>query len=359
MLNKQIFIHLGASIKDALKQLDKTAVKILLVVDTQQKLLGTISDGDVRRYLLQGKDLNGTIDDLYNRSPRSVQASRISASTIREFFLKNKLTILPVLDVNGKVIKTLSWENVFSKGEISNVRKKRLNVPVVIMAGGKGTRLDPVTKVLPKPLIPIGDKPIIEIIMDRFCEYGIKKFYITLNYKSRMIKAFFEDLNSSSKSKYNIVYIDEKKPLGTGGSLKLLQNKIQGPFFVSNTDILIEADYNEILKFHIENKNDITLVASIKNFDIPYGVCEIENGGTLLKIREKPEFNFLVNTGMYIVNSNMIRIIPRNQMYHLTHLMEDVKARKGKVGVYPISDKSWIDIGEWEKYRKALELFEI
>ena len=227
------------------------------------------------------------------------------------------------------------------------------------MAGGKGTRLDPVTKVLPKPLIPIGDKSIIKIIIDRFCEYGIKKFYITLNYKSRMIKAFFEDLNSSLKSKYNIVYIDEIKPLGTGGSLKLLQNKIQGPFFVSNTDILIEADYSEILKFHIENKNDITLVASIKNFDIPYGVCEIENGGTLLKIREKPEFSFLVNTGMYIVNSDMIRIIPRNQLYHLTHLMEDVKARKGKVGVYPISDKSWIDIGEWEKYRKALELFEI
>jgi NDP-sugar pyrophosphorylase family protein len=221
------------------------------------------------------------------------------------------------------------------------------------MAGGKGTRLDPFTKILPKPLIPIGDQPILELIMDRFHTYGMEQFYITLNHRSKMIKAYFEEF----KTKYKIRYVDEKKPLGTAGGLKYLSDTTSGPIFVSNSDIIIEEDYGKILVFHKNNKNDITIVASVKNYNIPYGICEIENGGILKNITEKPNFNFLVNTGMYIIDSSVINLIPEGEFYHITDLIEDCKKTGGRIGVFPISEKSWIDIGEWEMYKKALERF--
>ena len=220
----------------------------------------------------------------------------------------------------------------------------------MIMAGGKGTRLDPFTKVLPKPLIPVGDKPIIEVIMDKFSEFGIKDFYITINHKGRMIKAYFEDLTL----RYKITYIEEETPLGTAGGLKYLQGKFVDDIIVTNSDIIIEEDYAEILKFHKKMKNDITLVASIKHYNIPYGICDIENGGKLCAIREKPDFSYLVNTGLYILNAGVIDIIPSDKFYHMTQLINDIKNNGGTVGVYPVSESSWIDIGELEGYKKIL-----
>jgi NDP-sugar pyrophosphorylase family protein len=166
-----------------------------------------------------------------------------------------------------------------------------------------------------------------------------------------MIKAYFEDLNP----RYKITYLEEKKPLGTAGGLKYLQGKVTNNILVSNSDIIIEADYAEMLKFHNKMKNDITLVASVKHYNIPYGICDIENGGNLIGVREKPDFSFLVNTGMYILNSKVIEIIPNNELYHMTYLINDIKKNGGKVGVYPVSESSWIDIGELASYRKTLE----
>lgn len=170
-----------------------------------------------------------------------------------------------------------------------------------------------------------------------------------------IIRAFFEELNPE----YCVHYIDENVPLGTAGSLRYLKNIITETFFVSNCDILIEADYHEVLQHHFEKKNDITVVAALRNHNIPYGICEIQNGGTLLAINEKPEYSFLVNTGMYILNANTIDLIPRDTFFHITDLIESVKRRGGKVGVFPVSEKSWIDIGQWEEYRSALRQLEI
>jgi NDP-sugar pyrophosphorylase family protein len=223
------------------------------------------------------------------------------------------------------------------------------------MAGGKGTRLDPFTKILPKPLIPIGDKPIIEVIMDKFHAFGMTDFYVTLNHKSKMIKAYFEEF----KTKYKIKYIDEEKPLGTAGGLKYLPPEVAGVIFVTNSDIIIEGDYGKILKFHKENKNEITIVASVKNYNIPYGVCEIENGGRLQKIKEKPDLSFLVNTGMYVVNSSILSMIPEGEYYHITQLIDDLKCDGRRIGVYPISENAWMDVGEWGKYKETLEKFKL
>ena len=353
MFNKQLLINKNFSIKEALRRLDETAEKVLFVVDNENKLLGALTDGDVRRYLLSGKSLQGDISDIFNNSPKFIYEKNLVPDEVRGLFVKHKLALLPVLDSNNKICQIIKWESLLSKDEHIRVKRKKIDLPVVIMAGGKGTRLDPFTKVLPKPLIPIGDKPIIEIIIDRFYEFGIRDFYITLNHKGRMIKAYFEDLNP----RYKITYYEEKKPLGTAGGLKCMQGKVVNNIIVSNSDIIIEEDYSEILKFHNKMKNDITLVASIKHYNIPYGICDIENGGKLLGIREKPDFSFLVNTGMYILNSKVIDIIPRNKFYNMTQLIHEIKNNGGRVGVYPVSEKSWIDIGEWASYKKALEKF--
>ena len=157
---------------------------------------------------------------------------------------------------------------------------------------------------------------------------------------------------------YSIEFAEEDEPRGTAGSLKLLKNKLNGPFFVSNCDIIIEADYADIFRFHTKNSYDITLVASARQFNIPYGICDLNSNGSLKMIQEKPEYNFLVNTGLYVLNPGVIDLIPDNQLFHITHLIDKVKKNNGIIGVYPVSEKAWIDVGQWAEYRKALKMIE-
>jgi dTDP-glucose pyrophosphorylase len=354
MFNKKILIPDNIKIVEALRLLDETADKVLFVVDEDSKLLGALTDGDIRRYLLNGRSLGDNIVDVYNRSPKFVLDKKYSLDNLKKLFLKYKISVIPILDEHYRLINMAFWNKVFSvESNKKVIKRRRIDVPVVIMAGGRGKRLDPFTKILPKPLIPIGDKPIIEMIMNKFHEFGMMDFYVTLNHKSKMIKAYFEEF----KTKYKITYIEEDEPLGTAGGLKYLPSKVTGAIFVSNSDILIEEDYGKILKFHKGNKNEITLVASVKNYNIPYGVCEIENGGILRKIKEKPNLSFLVNTGLYIVNASVLNMIQEGAFYHITQLIEDVKADGRRVGVYPISENGWMDVGEWEKYKETLERF--
>ena len=219
------------------------------------------------------------------------------------------------------------------------------------MAGGKGTRLEPFTRILPKPPIPIGNKPIIEIIIDKFREYRIDRFYLTVNFKSKMIKSYFDELSPD----YSLHYLEESKPLGTSGSLKYLEGQISETFMVSNCDIIIDADYNEMVKYHREQGNLITMVASLKHYHIPYGICEIENGGTLKGIKEKPEYGFLVNTGMYVVEPKALNYLKKDEPLDFTQLIELIQKDGQKVGVFPVSEKSWLDTGEWEEYKKSLD----
>ncbi len=355
MFKEKLLIQTDISIIDALMRLDETADKVLFVVDQGITLLGALTDGDIRRYLLKGKSLEDNISGVYNRNPKFVLEKKFSIDKLKKLFMKYKIEMIPVLDEHHRIINIVSREKVFSDQKKTLRKKINTKVPVVIMAGGKGTRLDPFTKILPKPLIPIGDKPIIEVIMDKFHSFGMMDFYVTLSHKSKMIKAYFEEF----KTKYKIKYIDEEKPLGTAGGLKYLPPEVSGVIFVTNSDIIIEGDYGKILKFHRENKNEITIVASVKNYNIPYGVCEIENGGILQKIKEKPNLSFLVNTGMYVLNSDVLSTIPEGEFYHITQLIEDIKCSGKRVGVFPISENAWMDVGEWEKYKETLEKFKI
>ena len=349
---KDITIHPNATIKEAMEALDKTAEKVLLVVDEEKALIGSLTDGDIRRYILKGQDLTGTICNAYNTDPIFVFQEDFDLEKIKPVFVKNKIDVIPILDQKHMVVEFITWEKVFGNNKRSE--KQKLDVQVVIMAGGSGTRLEPFTRVLPKPLIPVGEKPVIDHIIDRFRACGAREFYLTIHHMSKILRAYFEEKSPD----YSIGFAEESEPKGTAGSLKLLTDKLNKPFFVSNCDIIIEADYSDIYRFHTNNGYDITLVASAKQFKIPYGICELNGGGSLERIEEKPEYNFLVNAGMYVLNPAVLELIPDNQLFHITHLIDEVKKNKGTIGVYPVSEKAWIDVGQWAEYRKALKMIE-
>jgi len=349
---KNITIKPTTSIKEAMESLDKTAEKVLLVVDDSQRLIGAVTDGDIRRYILKGADLTGIIENAYNRNPIFVFKEDFDREKVKKIFTENKVDLIPILDQRRKIVDYVTWEKVFGNDKRSENQK--LDIPVVIMAGGSGTRLEPFTKILPKPLIPVGEKPVINHIIDNFRAYGICEFYLTINRMSKIIRAYFEEKSPD----YFIGFAEEDEPRGTAGGLKLLAHKLERPFFVSNCDIIIKTDYADLYGFHTKNGYDITLVASTKQFNIPYGICELNGSGSLKRIEEKPEYNFLVNTGLYVLNPDVISLIPDKGLFHIPHLIDKVKENKGTVGVYPVSEKAWIDIGQWAEYRKALKVIE-
>ena len=350
---EKYLIQENFSIVEAMRILGLTAEKVIFVINTDKKLLGALTDGDIRRWILSGGGLQDVIKKVCNTSPFTVK-SDYNMDDIKHTMLTNRIECIPVVNDKHQVEDLLFWNEVFEEKEKEKVKGK-LDLPVVIMAGGKGTRLDPFTRILPKPLIPIGNKAIIEIIIDKFLEYQINQYYISVNVKSKIIKSYFEELNPE----YSVNYIHESKPLGTAGSLKYLEGKIEGDFIVTNCDIIIDTDYVPLVDFHRKNENDITVVASLKQYKIPYGVCEVINGGILKEIIEKPAYDLLVNTGMYVIKSSLLEHIGQDEFFHMTHFIERVQLLGKKVGVFPIGEKEWIDTGEWEEYKNAVKILNL
>jgi len=346
---KDITIRTDITIRQAMKILDKTGEKCLLVVDEKKKFLGTLTDGDLRRSILRGTNFSEDISTSCNTKPTFLIQDKYSEEEAMELLRVFKLDLIPIVDENRLVVDYVTWS---SMGNEFQPKKSLCNVPVVIMAGGKGTRMEPFTKVLPKPLIPIKDKPIIEHIIERFTDLGCSNFHLTVNYKSKILKAYFEELQLD----YRVQFVDEQEPLGTAGSLRFLMGKMGGPFFVTNCDIVIKANYFSIYEFHQKAEYDITLVASAKEYIIPYGTCELNEDGHLSHINEKPKYDFLINTGLYVLNPDILELIPKNKFYHITHLIEDAKNQGKKVGVYPIDDDAWVDVGQWTEYKKSVKL---
>ena len=346
---KELYITSDMSIKQSMKKLSNTGEKCLIVVD-QNFLLGTLTDGDLRKAILSGHSPQTSIQDVYNSDPFKLIEGQYSIEKAKEIFIQNKLSIIPVTDDENKLVRVETWGSIFR--DDYKLEKNINNIPVVIMAGGTGSRLKPVTNILPKALLPINDVPIVNHIINKFYDLGFMDYHLSINYKSGIIKAYFEEIDHD----YSISFIEEIKPLGTAGSLSDLVNKFNQPFFVTNCDILIDADYLELYDFHLKNNYDITLVASSKEFTVPYGVCILEkNNGELSHIHEKPSYDFLVNTGLYVLNQDLLEIIPNEKFYHITDLISDAQKLGKKIGVYPVSEESWIDIGQWEEYKHAIE----
>jgi len=342
-------IGINSTIRESMRQLSLAGHKSLVVTDKNNKLLGTLSDGDLRKAILKGALVSDSINGIFTQSPTVLVQNQFSVKEAKSIFMKYKFDLIPVVDSEGKVVEILTWEDVFRNGKNNN--SNNLDVPVVIMAGGIGARLQPFTNVLPKPLLPIHDKTVIEHIIDRFTQVGVNHFILSVNYKARILRAYFDEL----QPEYKVVFLDEREPLGTAGSLRLLEKKMKKPFFVTNCDIIIKADYHELYKFHLNNNYDITLVASTKNYTIPYGTCELNSEGHLEKINEKPQYEFLASTGLYVLSPKVLKMIPSGKHFHFTHLIDTAKKNGTRIGVYPIDDEAWIDVGQWDEYQKAVD----
>ncbi len=350
MVSKNIFVAEIETIKEVLKKLDITAEKVLLVTDADKKLLGTITDGDIRTYLLKGKSLDNDIKEVYFRDPTFVRKSEYSIDEVKKVFLKKRIDLIPVLDDDDRVVDYILWNQAFS--DQAKPRKNgKIKIPVVVMAGGKGTRLEPFTNILPKPLIPVNDKPILELIIEEFKKQGCKKYHLIVNSKGEMIEAYFNGV----KKDYDLKYIWEKEFLGTAGGLRLLKKLDSDIFIVSNCDVIVKADYSQIIKLHKKQKASMTILSSIQHYKIPYGVIDFREKGMVTDIHEKPEYTITINTGVYVLNKDVLKLIPKNEHFDMTDLIKRLIENKMKVATYPVNENEYIDIGQWEEYKKAVE----
>ena len=336
------------SLLEAMKRMDEIKVKMLFVFDGEH-FEGIITIGDIQRAIIKNVQLNEAISAIVEKDKKYARPNE-DIKIVRSKMTELRAECMPVVDDEGNLVDVYFWEDLFKHSEQQH--REIISLPVVIMAGGKGTRLKPLTNVIPKPLVPVGDKTILEIIMDQFESIGCHKFYMSVNYKADMMKYYLNQLEHH----YDIDFFMEDKPLGTIGSVSLLKGKINTPFFVSNCDSINEQDYRDVYDYHVNNHNDMTIVTMVKSFTIPYGVIETGEDGLMVDLKEKPEHTYMVNSGVYILNPELIDEIPEGQFFHITHLMEKVKARGGRVGCFPVSEESWHDMGEWPEYLKMINV---
>lgn len=347
---EQRSVTIDKTLMYALKLMDSTGFRLLIVMDSNKLFVGILSIGDIQRAIIQNKSLELPIEEALRQNIR-VAKPEDSYDSIKQMMLEFRMELCPVVNNDKEIVGAYFWEDLFLDKRPQP--KKQFDLPVVIMAGGLGTRLKPLTNVLPKPLIPIAETTIIEEIFKRFGNHGCNDFFISVNYKAELIEYYLEHQNLP----YNIEFFREEKPMGTAGSLSLLKEKIEKTFFVSNCDIIIEQDYSEILDYHYENKNEITVIAALKHYYIPYGIIESGDNGQLKLLKEKPQLTFKINSGMYILEPHLLKEIPENQFFHITSLIEGVNAKNRKVGVFPVSENSWKDLGDWDEYISNISSF--
>lgn len=342
MLNfKNILITEDQPIRSALEKINRSGLKNIIVVNKKNKFKGIISDGDVRRAILKKIKLNDNVKKIFNRKPIFVYENDYEIEKIKKIFIKKQIDIIPVISKKKQLVVNVikAIDTLYSKNQLGTKK-----TPVVLMAGGFGKRLAPVTNFLPKALMPLNNKPILEHIIHSFFNYKFNNFFLCLNYKSEIIKSYFK-----KKKNYKIKYVNENKPLGTCGALRNLKNNLKSEFFLTNCDVLFDVNYDDILDFHKKNKNHITIVASEKEYRLQYGVCNLTKNGKLIKILEKPSFDFIINAGLYIMDKQILKLIPKKP-FDTPDLIQSAKKKKFKVSVYFISEKSWIDIGQWDEF---------
>ena len=336
---KQTIIKSSATLKHAVESLNKSALKIVLIVDEDNKFIGTIVDGDIRRALLRGLSLENNILQVVNKDSLTVN-DKTASSDIYQLMKKNKIQQIPVINEKRKLVG-LEVDDILRN-------EKSLDNDFIIMAGGRGKRLKPLTNRIPKPMIEVRGKPIIDHIIHRAIDDGFKKFTISVNYLSHIIK---NHLGDGNKLGVTIKYIEESEPLGTAGSLSLLSTNPKRNIVISNGDVLTNINYSDMLEFHTVNQADATMAVSLFEWGNPYGVVTLD--GILLKsFEEKPTSNFLVNAGMYVLSPNALSQIPKQQYLDMPFFLDTLKTKGYKVVAFP-THESWLDIGKPEDLKKT------
>lgn len=345
MLNEDLYIvEDSTSIIETMRKIENSGKGIVFVCSAG-KLHGCITDGDIRRHILAGGSLMEPVSQIANGNPVFLEEQQADmAEAVME---KHYITAVPIVNEKRELKDICFWREEYC----GRKEKKQVNIPLVIMAGGKGTRLKPYTDILPKPLIPVGDKTITEHIMDRFAQYGCNHVTMIVNYKKDFIKAYFKD----NEINREIKFIEEQEFLGTGGGLKLLENHVDGTFFMSNCDILIDADYADILKKHQREKNIITMVCARKRFEIPYGTVQTDHDGNVTALQEKPGFEYDINTGFYLIEPEFLKKIPDKTFIHITDVIEQCVKEGKKVGTFLINEDDFLDMGQMDELEKMKE----
>ncbi len=336
---KKLCLKEISTIREALKIIDGGAMKIALVVDDDEKLVGTLSDGDIRRGLLNGLSLENSIEAIVYRTP-TVCSIEDTQEYILEQALKKKIYQVPIIDKNGKLIGIEEVDNLLKPETRTN--------RVVLMVGGLGTRLRPLTEHVPKPMLKVGNKPILETIILNFKKYGFINIILSVSYKAEIIEEYFKD---GKEFGINIEYIYENQRMGTAGALSLMRDRLNEPFFVMNGDLLTNINFEQMMNYHISNSSDATMGVREYDFQVPYGVVNID-GNTILSIEEKPIHKFFVSAGVYILNPKALEFIPNNKFYDMPTLFEKIIEKELKSISFPIHEY-WLDIGRIEEFHKA------
>jgi len=332
-------VEYNTTIRQTLKIINDEAMKIAIVIDLKKKVIGTISDGDIRRAILKGKELSDSIEDIYSQTPTICNINEPQENII-QLALSKKIYQIPIVDDEGKLVKIEDLGNMLKI-------KNRPNY-VVLMAGGLGTRLRPLTNDVPKPLLKVGNKPILETIIENFSKYGFKNIIISVNYKSKMIMDYFKD---GSDFGVNISYLCEDKKLGTAGALSLIQDNPKHPFFVMNADLLTNVNFENLLDYHSFENSIATMCVREFDFQVPYGVIELKNQ-FITSIVEKPIHKFFVNAGIYVLSPKVLEYIPSNIFYDMPTLYNDIIKHNKKVISFPIHEY-WLDIGRPQEFEQA------
>lgn len=347
----ELYIEENKTILDAMQRLN-TNIRKILFVHREGKLLATVTDGDIRRCILKNGVLQMSIKFAANYHPKYLYEEQ--SCKAKHVMGKYGIEAIPIIDKRHIIKKIIFADD--QKLEQGIFEKE---IPVIIMAGGQGKRLLPYTNILPKPLMPIGEYPIAEHIINRFYLYGCRLFYMIINYKRNMIKAYFDELDKN----YQLYFIEEEKALGTGGGIGLLKGIIKNTFILTNCDIIINDDLTKAYKQHIRSSNLITMICAVKDFTVPYGVVDIGLNGSIKSLREKPHMSFLTNTGCYFVEPEVIDKIEYNVSVDFTQIIDMYIKQGKKVGLYPISEEAWLDMGQIDELnnmkQKYLERYEM
>ena len=337
---RDLILPPSATLLEAMKKIDSLASQIALIARKDDFLLGTLTDGDIRRALLNGEKLEASCEIAMNKSFLSFSLESGYAS-MQRIMKEKKIRHVPIVDGDGRVVSIVSLEEF----EESN-----LPYPVLIMAGGKGTRLLPKTENCPKPMLPINGKPMLEILLERCISSGFREFYFSVNYLKRQITDYFGD---GSKWGANIKYLVEDIPLGTAGSLSLMPSNIQEPFVVLNGDVLTKLDFSQILSFHNEHDADATLCVREYEYSVPFGVVNT-SGVQLVGFEEKPTYRYMINAGVYVINPKLLRLLPKNNPIDMPDFLKLAKDSSHNVIACPIYEY-WIDVGRHDTLKQARE----
>ncbi len=327
------------TIINVMRFIDKTALQIALVVDQENHLLGTVTDGDIRRAILKGGSLDESIDSVMNKRPTAFTADESRDDMLVAMRLL-KISKVPVIDAENRVVGLEIYEELLRPVEKNN--------PVVLMAGGLGSRLGSLTQDCPKPLLQVGDRPVLQTILESFAAHGFHRFYLSVNYRADMIKDFFGD---GSRWNVDIQYLHEEKRMGTAGALSLLPKRPEMPFLVMNGDILTKVNFLQLLDFHIDHRAAATMCAFKYDLQIPYGVLQVDKH-RLTEINEKPVQSFFVNAGIYVLEPHTLDLIPKDSFFDMPSLFDKLMENNQESAVFPIREY-WLDIGRMGDFEQA------